>query len=341
MTMATEGLYLREAPAQTLADLARELDQPREEVVVDMREVRLEDTPQDGRVLRLGNEKVVEASNDSLLALGGYLQIPAPFQKRLQPDEIEFLFNSRARNTPGGVAFTVADGEVIEVLKPGQRVIDPRRIVEVAQRTLAEDAPVVEAHEGDEFGFDTIVPTDFSGLGDPQVGDVTRAGLRFYQDRKHNLAPSVQPYTFTLICTNGMECQNPGLRIDARNQTVEDVLEELELAAQRAFAEVEGHISAMYDLRNQPVENPDRALRARAQEAGLSDRVTMRMMERFPALVADDADVTMFDIVNVVTNQANDPGLRLATRRDLERLGGQMVADHAARCGHCQQRVAH
>jgi hypothetical protein len=47
----------------------------------------------------------------------------------------------------------------------------------------------------------------------------------------------------------------------------------------------------------------------------------------------------MFDLVNLVTNAANEPGVSPRLRSQLQRVGGTVVTQHHARCGHCQSRL--
>jgi hypothetical protein len=342
VAQAEESLYIREAPEKTLRDLLESLDVPSENLVAHTSDVQVILDSSDGPIIRLGGEgaRAVPATMESMLAIGNYLQIPAPFMKRIEDDEREWIINSRAQHSSGSVQFKVVNDQVTEMYDPGLRIIEPIELVRIAQRTLhSHDAPVIEAFNGDLFGFDTIVPTDFTNLGTPAVGDITRAGLRFEQDRKHNLSPTVQPYTYSLWCTNGMETFNPGLKVDARGQSVEDVLVELELKAQQAFREVESQIEALNDLRNSRVDNPDRTLLTLAQEYGISDRLAVNMTRRIPAVVEDDNNATMFDLVNLITNHANRPGMRVAQRREIERFGGHIVSSHVARCSHCKHTI--
>jgi hypothetical protein len=297
----------------------------------------------DGPIIRLGSNndsKVVVATPDALQILGSYLQIPVPFIKRLEPDEIQWILNSRLTYTPGTVKIKLANDTISEVHEPDQQVINPLQLVRIAQRTLRDDhAPVIEATMGDIFSFDAIVPTDFTGIGTPEVGDITRAGLRFEQNRKHNLSPTVMPYSYSLWCTNGMETYKPGLKVDARGLNVEDVLVELSLKADQAFKEVEDQIRALTDMKTARITNPERTLITMAQENGISDRMAMSMVHRLPAVIEDDNQATMFDIVNLVTNHANKPGMRFAQRRELERLGGIITSAHVARCSHCKHKI--
>jgi hypothetical protein len=150
----------------------------------------------------------------------------------------------------------------------------------------------------------------------------------------------VEKYTYRLFCTNGMSMPDATLKIDARGETVEDVINQLEEMAQRAFGEVEGDIAAFYDLRNVAVDNPEREIRRIVREAKLPDRTLREMIDRVESDDLPD-DPSMFDIINVVTNMANNPLIRNKTgaRRALETVGGNIVVDHAARCGHCRSRL--
>jgi hypothetical protein len=130
------------------------------------------------------------------------------------------------------------------------------------------------------------------------------------------------------------------LKVDARGSTIDEVLAELEAAAERAFSRVENEIAAFYDLRSQPVENPERMLIRLADEHSLPDR-TLATLTRMASTEDVPDEPNMFDITNMVTNLANDPHIRNRTgaRRTLEQVGGSVVSAHYERCGHCNARL--
>src|SRR5581483_5520994 len=213
---------------------------------------------------------------------------------------------------------------------------------------LGEEARVVDSWCDDELRIDTIVPEDFGQAigGDWEVGDVTRGGLRFTQNRKANLAPAVTSYLYRLVCTNGMEVPETGLKVEARGGTVETVLAELELAADHAFRQVEEQISHFYNLRRQRIEGDlTQAVIQIARERGLPERTQIALANRVPSQLDPQElghEPSMFDIVNLITNQANDPRLRSrrGPRRALESAGGTLVRHEADRCSHCHQMLA-
>jgi hypothetical protein len=51
----------------------------------------------------------------------------------------------------------------------------------------------------------------------------------------------------------------------------------------------------------------------------------------------------MFDLLNHMTNEANDPAIRrqVGVRRSLERAGGGLIHEHAQRCPSCQTKLSH
>jgi hypothetical protein len=78
-----------------------------------------------------------------------------------------------------------------------------------------------------------------------------------------------------------------------------------------------------------------------AGEAGLPQRTVLNIAERLPDMVENPRNVSMFELVNLITNTANDPSIRnrIAVRRMLEQAGGQQVTSHIARCNHFQSRL--
>jgi hypothetical protein len=342
-----DTLFMREQPTQTLADVRKALNVKTETLAVnDKSEIAIDLVKR--HVIKFPKVKAeVPATTEGIAALGNYLDIPSPFLKRLDDDLQQHLLTQLIeRSTEFQVAVQVTEDGIYAVRKPSLKEIDPRKLVDITAKIIDPKAPVVEWwKQNDDFRMDVIVPEGFDrGIGgDKKVGDITRGGLRITQDLKgkHNYAPSVQSYTYRLWCTNGAEHEDAGLKIDARGGTVEQVLAEFELIADRAFRQVESSIKGLYDLREKKVENPERTLVRVLHERRMPDRVVAQLAERVPMVTAKDGSATMFDIVNLITNAANDPKIRRqeSTRRALERTGGSIVSEHVARCTHCQSKL--
>lgn len=347
-------MFLREAPTQTLSDIADSWvtrdaywGGGLHNVSVDLEA----DTP----TIRIG-EHEVRATKEGVSALGSFLNVPTKFLERVAKDEQQWILTKRLERSNEAdisVSYTT-EGGITEISKSGQRRVTPEQITQVALNVMPAESMVTDAWiNPDELRLDVIAPEgydfgwggdhevgEYEWRGDKKVGDVTGGGIRLFQNRKQNLAPGVQPYLYRLACTNGYEMLDMGLKVDARGLEIEEMLASLTGEARRAFSRVEDDIAAFYDLRSQRVDS-DRTgvLRRMTRDAGLPARTVGVLEDLLPEhLGEDNTDPTMFDLVNLVTNYAN-AGVRSTQARTLQRAGGQMVSDHAARCAACHQRV--
>lgn len=345
-------MHLRTPPGLTLSSLAEEVSRPGE--------VRSVVTTAGDVVLRLTEEQptisveghAVPATREGTHAFGDWLKVPTPFHKRIRseigPEFEEHVLSTLLRRVAAApLLVTISPAGVHDVRDVGQLLIERESLVEVAIEVLGEGAPVQRlVNTSAAFAFDACVPVD-EGRGvvvgqapeGAQVGDVTAGGLRIEMDRKRNLAPSAQPWVYRLVCTNGMGMIDPGLKIDARGASVEQVLADFRFSAERAFSRVEEQIGHFYELRDRRIDNPERVLRSVARENGVPTRTLTHLLDL--AASADMPDEpTLFDVVNLITNYANDPSVRRdGARVLLENVGGAIVIDQAARCAHCRARL--
>lgn len=341
-------MYERPSLDLTLSALKDKVHDRSEMTVLPNTQISI-DLTSDSPSLRLA-EIEVPATVTGIAAMGSFFGVPTAFLDKIASDEQEWIIGKRIERTPTSeVAVYYTDEGVTGVYSAGQKTINPSRIVSVAQRVVGEDASVIDlVHTPDDFIFDVVAPRD---LGDPKslvvdtqgnrVGDITRGGVRFGYDRKRNLSPYAQQFFWRLACTNGMEVFTEGSKVDARGaESVDDVLRELEAVAELAFSMVENSVNAFYDLRNQRIQqNPDRMLRRLARENRVPTRTVDNLLDR--AYEIDD-EGTMFDLVNLMTNEANAPAMRrFGPRHVLQRAGGAVINDHAQRCPHCLSRTGH
>lgn len=340
------ALYMRDLPGTTLRDLAEEYNTTTNQwggPTTEM-DVRLDS---DQVTFAFGGTEV-PATADGMEQLASFVGIPRAFLLDLDPDMQQYNLREMLRRNPANLTVRYDDSGVHEVYKPERVRLEPAQIIDKAIAVMTENALIVEQSiDSDELFFDVMVPHGFDrGLGgDPQVNDITNGGLRFYQNRKQNLAPSVNTFLFRLICTNGMMVPETGLTVDARGQSVEQVLAELEMAAERAFSQVEEQIAHFYGMRQQVIEGDVTQTVVRvAQERGLPDRTAMALSRRVPELLDPEFlghAPSMFDVVNLITNQANHPDMRgrRRPRRTLELAGGSLVREVHDRCGTCHQTL--
>lgn len=341
-------MYLREIEPLTLTQLKDKLDMGGETVVVSPGEMKLDSVRGVIEVLPDGvaRRKAIQLplSSESVEAMANHIGVPSGFHKRLPSDLRDTLFNEMFAREHNQALVRLTETEVLYMREPNAKIIDPRRFIDVAAKVVSPEGQVIDFRNAkDFFGFDVVVPEKFKRGqgGDAKVGDITRGGVRFGQDTKQGLAPFVQRYMYRLVCTNGMEVPDTTLKIDARGDTVEEIIAELEAMAELAFSKVEQDLVHFYDLRNQVVDQPERMMARLARERNLSDRIRLQLVDAVPQIVTPGQPVTMFDLVNLATNQANNPEHRQAgIRRQLERFGGDVTAHVAQRCGVCASSLS-
>ena len=184
-------------------------------------------------------------------------------------------------------------------------------IVEVVSEILDPLSTVTDySRTSKDFQFDVVVPGgyDRATLREAEVGAM-RGGLRVAMRNQTNIAPYMQPYTYRLECRNGMETRHDDLKFSARGLDLDELLVEFESMARRAFSRVDASMHALDDLHNQPVHDLTQALVRVGQEYELPERIILDMTARAPAFL-NGQDPTLFTVVDMVTNEANNPAIR-------------------------------
>ena len=302
--------------------------------------------------LGTGDAHEVLATRESLDLVAGIYAIPAKFFERLTKPERQYLITSRqshASDADVTVDYREGDGGGMLDVTPAQsQRIRPGQVTDAVSAVLPADSMVTDHWSTpDELRLDVIVPQDFDNGrgwgGDKKVGDLTGGGVRVWQDRKHNLAPGVQPFFFRLACTNGMEMRDLGMKIDARGAEVEEILASIRAETRRAYDRVGDDIAAFYDTRSQKI-GPDRTgeFRAMAIEAGLPSRTVSRLEDHLPAALSEEdiTDASMFHFINLITNYANGLPVGGTSHRQLQRVGGRLIDSHAERCLACHRSIS-
>lgn len=345
-------MFINMLSGTTLDDLAEEYDQHMEVWGGPTRDLRfnleangIQTVPH----IAVGTAEI-PVTKTGLASLGDFLGIPPKFLLRIDPDEQQALLRTRSQRAKHEeVTLYYQSGGLREVRKAHETRVRPERLIDSVLKFFPGNSPIVEHfNTPDELRVDVIYPEGFEhGIGgDPRIGDITRGGIRLGQDRKHNLAPYVQPFLYRLQCTNGMEIPDEGLKITSRGAQEAEIEALFEAAISQAVERLEADIAAFYDLRNQSLgPDPTGALHRAATEQRVPLRTIGRMEDLVPALMEEvgesGGDITMFDMVNLMTNQANDPAMasNRSGRRKLQTAGGTLVNDHAERCNMCHSRL--
>jgi hypothetical protein len=277
------------------------------------------------------------------LLLGDYVKVPNKFLERLPADLFNLVLNTLLERKGEDVEVTVNDQQgLVDAYAPNAKRLDPRDVLSIAGTVVGADSTVLGwRRDNTGYGFEVVAPPEQFQGGDIEKGDISLGGLRFGQSTKSGLAPWVQPYIYRLVCTNGMEVPDVTVKIESRGQSAEDLLGSLELHANAAYDQVDQRIREFYDLRNEKVYRPEAELVRIGREQGLGDPTINDIISTFAQYQDEDGSATAFDVVNAITNQANDPtlGHRFNHIRKLQTVGGQLAFDHEARCPACKSKL--
>ncbi|MEV7674977.1 hypothetical protein [Streptomyces sp. NPDC088752] len=326
-------MHLRELPARTLQDVymswkthdrSWNSDACVPEAHFD-KEIGVEPT------ISLGDHEIT-LDDEAISQLCAFYQIPRAFFGRLTRAEQHYVMNSRIQHADGEVTIDYTDTGITDVRKPSQPRLDVEQFVRIASRIFPYDAQVLDHWvTPDDLRLDVIGRLPVIGPGGTVYG-----GIRLAQNRKQNLAPTVNPLLFHEDTTTVIEIPDYSLKVDARNASLDKIAERLEAEALRAEARVGRDAEHLLDLQRTPIGG-DRITRLHraADEHGLPARP---LADITVALSRND-EPTMFDLVLAIANTANSPKLRDATKRaartKLQAVAGAIITDESERCASC------
>jgi hypothetical protein len=241
------------------------------------------------------------------------------------------------------VALDVTDSGILDAYAPSAHRIDPRRVMEIAARVIDPSGQVVSFRKDTRsYGFEVVTrPWSVIEEAEAAVGDISHGGLRFGHEFKDGYMPWVQPFIYRLVCTNGLEVPDATLKVSSEGRTTEGVLESLEEMARIAFERVDADIEAFYELKNHPIHQAERTLTRMARELGISAARLRSILEAFPGYLDGNGQVSEFDLINAITNEANNPSMenQFNAQRKLQRAGGTIAFSHATRCPTCASQI--
>jgi hypothetical protein len=283
--------------------------------------------------------------------LAKYLNIPGRYLKMIDPDfratllRYEFEKNKTAPTTIESV-----NGGIVALHQPTEVMLPVSRVASVVTKTFAPDDTIrrmmttesllhidvttnrhkVEFSETEDLNMTIFAPGQ-------QVGDITEAGIRFLAHPFTAIAPSVNLYAERLICTNGQTTDERLGRISLKGNIVDDVINEMELAAQSILSQLDNHLERLAATRNMIVPGTPQAFVAQlAKEANVSRKVLDRVLDIINQL---PLPVSIWDCNQAFTTVANEVD-QYKTMTRLQVLGGDLAfnAEEAIhRCGTCER----
>ncbi|MFE0490153.1 hypothetical protein [Streptomyces griseoaurantiacus] len=328
-------MHQRELPTTTLADLDTTWRNRDREWTSDAC-VPTVDFPHDARVepkILLGDHEIT-LDDQAIDLLCAFYQIPTAYFRRITPEERHYVMNMRMNHALGEVTITYNDRGLTDVRKPTKPRLEPEEFVRIAHRLYPASSTVLDAYVTvDELRLDVL---------GHYIEDGIRGGLRFGQNRKQNLAPTVAPILFHEDTTTVIEIPDPSLKIDARGISLDKIAERLAAEALRADARL--HMDAQHLLKLQRTSiGGDRIMRLHRIAA--EHNLPVRPLGDITVALSRTAEPTLLDLALAIANTANAPKIaddpsKRVIRTKLQATAGAIVTDEAERCSSCHALVA-
>lgn len=240
--------------------------------------------------------------------------------------------------------FSTGRGMITSVHEEGLNIIPIQRVGRVITNVFNERDEIVGFERSDRLlqidvkveNSSIEVPNPDRIEGRPEVGDITHGGVRVLTYPQEVMAPVVTPYLHRVWCRNG-SCEDYAANtIRIRGNTVEEVIAEMEYAAQTALSNLDQKLQEYANMANTPIPgSPSDFVFQIAAERQVGTRMTRRLMERALLL---PSNATLYDVQQLFTTLANEGRLNSATL--LQTIGGDLAfrtEQMIHRCSQCER----
>jgi hypothetical protein len=290
-------------------------------------------------------------------ALAKYLNIPGRYLKMLDPDfratTLRYAFEKH-KSAP--TTIESLNGAIVALHQPSQIMVPMSGVARVVTKVFNPDDTVRRMISSESRLHIDVTTSNHqiqTGVLEPTgdtmegrqpaithaVGDITEAGVRFLAHPFSSVAPSVNLYTERLICTNGQTTDERLGRISLKGNTVDDVINEMELAAQHILGQLDTYLEKLSATRTMEVPGSVQAfVQQLAKEANLNRKVVDRVLDIVNQL---PQPVSVWDVNQAFTSVANEVD-QYKTMMKLQVVGGDLGFDAERtlhRCKTCEQRL--
>ncbi len=304
-----------------------------ETVPFDKVEFGLEEADEGNRLFaKFGDHSVqVRQSPKQFEVLCNAFGVPFKFAEDLPQELLGDIFRTLGQSK-GNVAYNWAldgvDNELRSFGEAKKPYIPYSRIGSIFEKNGFTDLNGFIGRNG--IGEITAVSPTRASI-EPRVGDVTQSGILYRGNPLNHTPPVILPFSYRLVCTNGMTSMQERERINVVGHDVDDVLEQIEYQAQRAFEFAERLNHRFADLVSHEVD-PVQAM----NNLIVSRRVPRNLHQnlRDEAASLPEGFRTMYDVLNIFTRYATgqyDPNRRL----ELQAIGGDIALSEHLNCSRC------
>lgn len=284
-------------------------------------------------------------------ALAKYLKVPTSYFTKLDPDfRATVLRYEFERNKDADTSVEAVDNDIIALHQPSQVMLPQGKVTKVIEKVFKPEDNIRRLITNENrLHIDVTTPDHSLLINDPEVtheyggqtkvGDYTEAGIRFLAYPFRSVAPSVNLYAHRLICMNGQTTDERLGRISLKGRTVDEVIAEMEEAANLLLPQLDEHLAKMAQTREMyPPGSPQAFAAQLAREANVSRKVLDAVLDIVNQL---PEPVSVWDVQNAFTSVANQVET-YATMTRLQTLGGSLSftpEEMIQRCGTCERRL--
>lgn len=284
-------------------------------------------------------DEVAEAS------LAKYMRIPPKYLAECSDEfKATTLKYWRDHFSQVKTVFEVVDDSIVSVHGPDLLSIPIGQIGSLVGRVFQPDDEVTYHSDGSLLHLDVVTMghevevLNPGGMpGRPAVGDITRGGVRILTYPHQTKPPAVLDYLERLVCTNGMTRTEKSGQINIKGQNMEEVLLEMEAAAQAVLGGLDEKLAKYAETALTPTPGSPLAF---AYQLGREGNFPPAVMHRVVALVNQlPPDASVYDVNQAFTTVANYD-LPYSMRMRLQALGGTLAFNAeqvCARCDTCEQ----
>lgn len=278
-------------------------------------------------------------------ALAKYLHIPYKYLADCDPTfKATTLRYWRDVYAEADTIFELVEGGIVSVHSAENLSIPIREIGRVVSRVFDPSDEVTYYVDDTRLHLDVItsrhqieVPNADGMPNRPEVGDITKGGVRFLAYPHQNKPPAVLDYLERLVCTNGMTRTEKSGLIAIKGLTIDEIIEEMEIAAHTVLAGLDEKLDKY--AATAKMVTPGTPL-AFAYQLGRELGFPAPVMHKVVALVNQlPPNATVYDVNQAFTYVANYD-LPYGTRMKLQGLGGELAFNAeqvCARCDTCEQ----
>lgn len=278
-------------------------------------------------------------------ALTKYLKIPTAYYNKLEPDfRATVLRYEFEKHADVDTTIETINHDIVAVHQPSQIMLPLGKVASVITKTFKPTDLIRRMVTNDQrFHVDVTTPDHMVQFWDEQhqhaqVGDITEAGVRILAYPFKNVQPSVNLYAERLECLNGQTTDERLGRIALKGNTVDEVITEMETAAQLVLAQADEYLEKLKSTRTMEVPGSPQAFAAQlAKEA----KVSRPILDAVLAIINQLPEpVTVWDINQAFTSVANQVADHYPTMMRLQTLGGSLAFEAekmVERCKSCER----